>query len=211
MANVLYITANPKKVEQSLSLSVGETFLAAYKAQNPNDHITHIDLYAQSLQSVDGDILEAWGALGAGTAFEQLSEVQKKKVIAMGQVTDQFIAADKYIFATPVWNFFMPPVVKAYIDSICVAGKTFSYTAEGPKGLLENKKAFHIQASGSVFSEGPYADFEFSNKYLRTVLGFIGITDVETVYIEGIAANPARAEEITTKAEEKAKQLALSF
>jgi FMN-dependent NADH-azoreductase len=203
MANVLYITANPKKVEQSLSLSIGETFLETYKAQNPNDQITHIDLYAQSLQTVDGDILEAWGALGAGTPFEQLSDVQQKKVIAMGQITDQFIAADKYIF--------MPPVVKAYIDAICVAGKTFSYTAEGPKGLLANKKAFHIQASGSVFSEGPYADFEFSNKYLRTVLGFIGITDVETVYIEGIAANPALAEEITTKAEEKAKELALAF
>jgi FMN-dependent NADH-azoreductase len=101
--------------------------------------------------------------------------------------------------------------MKAYIDAICVAGKTFNYTAEGPVGLLKNKKAFHIQASGSVFSQGPLASLEFTSKYLHTVLGFIGVTDVETVFIEGVAANPAQAEEITAKAEEQAKEVALSF
>jgi FMN-dependent NADH-azoreductase len=211
MANVLYITANPKKVQDSLSLSLGDKFLATYKAENPNDVITHIDVYEQEIQTVDGDILSAWDALRAGKPFSELTAVQQQKVAAMGAITDQFVAADKYIFVTPIWNFFMPSKMKAYIDAICVAGKTFNYTAEGPVGLLKNKKAFHIQASGSVFSQGPLASLEFTSKYLHTVLGFIGVTDVETVFIEGVAANPAQAEEITAKAEEQAKEVALSF
>ncbi|PNB70901.1 FMN-dependent NADH-azoreductase, partial [Pseudomonas sp. FW305-BF6] len=81
-------------------------------------------------------------------------------------IVTQFVEADKYVFVTPMWNFSFPPVMKSYIDAVCVAGKTFKYTENGPQGLLGGKKALHIQASGGVYSEGPAAGMEMGHRYI---------------------------------------------
>src|SRR5699024_3735453 len=75
-------------------------------------------------------------------------KANKGKVKRLEELSNQFVNADKYVFVTPFWNFSFPPVMKAYLDSVSVAGKTFKYTAEGPVGLLPDKKALHIQARG---------------------------------------------------------------
>jgi len=211
MAKVLYITANPKTEEQSFSLSVGKAFLEAYKQENPNDEITVVDLYKTEIPYIDTDVFSGWGKLQQGTAFDQLSADEKAKVSAINALTDQFVAADKYVFVTPMWNFSFPPKLKAYIDTFCIAGKTFKYTAEGPVGLLTGKKAVHIQARGGVYSEGPAKEVEFGDRYLRAVLGFIGITDVESVIVEGMAMMPQEADNIKAKAIERAKEVAKNF
>ncbi|MCY1048102.1 NAD(P)H-dependent oxidoreductase, partial [Mammaliicoccus sciuri] len=127
------------------------------------------------------------------------------------ELSDQFVNADKYVFVTPFWNFSFPPVMKAYLDSVSVAGKTFKYTAEGPVGLLPDKKALHIQARGGYYSEGPAADLEMGHRYIGQMMNFYGITDFDGLIVEGHNANPEKAEEIKADAIERAKALGQTF
>jgi FMN-dependent NADH-azoreductase len=208
---VLYITANPKSVDQSVSLSVGQAFLNAYRAENPNAQIVELDLYKLDIPYIDTDVFSGWGKLQSGKDFDELSADEKSKVAKINELTEQFVSADKYVFVTPLWNFSTPPRVKAYIDTISIAGKTFKYTAEGPVGLMTGKKAVHIQARGGVYSEGPAKEMEFGDRYIRTVLSFLGVTNIDSVIAEGMAQMPAEAENIKNKAIARAKEVAASF
>jgi len=187
MKKVLYITANPKEESQSYSLEAGRKFLDLYKSQNPQDEIVELDLYNLDIPFIDDDVFKGWGKLGAGVAFEELSETEKFKVGAINTYTEQFIDADKYIFVTPMWNLSLPPKVKVYVDTLMIAGKTFHYTEQGPEGLLKDKKAFHIHATGGVYSNPTLEHMEFGNSYLKTVLGFMGVNDFNSVLLEGTA------------------------
>ncbi len=92
-------------------------------------------------QTIDADVFAAWGKFAAGEGFEALTEVQQQKIAAMNTNLETFMNADRYVFVTPMWNFSYPPVVKAYLDNVAIAGKTFKYTENGPVGLLEGKKS----------------------------------------------------------------------
>jgi len=211
MSTLLYITANPNSETQSYGLTVGRNFIDAYKEANPNDFIVELDLYQMEIPQIDPDVFNGWGKLKQGSAFEELSDVEKGKVARLSELVDQFSRADKYVFVTPMWNFSVPPIMKAYIDSICVDAKTFKYTENGPVGLLEGKKAVHIQASGSIYSKGPANNMDFSARYVKAVLGFIGVTDTQTIFVEGMAAFPHEAERIKDNAIKHAKEVAGCF
>ncbi|EZP76790.1 NAD(P)H dehydrogenase (quinone) [Parageobacillus genomosp. 1] len=211
MAKLLYITANPKREEESYSLSVGRAFLDAYKQQNPQDEIIELDLYRTDIPYIDADVLNGWGKLQQGYAFEQLNTEEKQKISRINELTDQFISADKYVFVTPMWNFSFPPKMKAFIDTICIAGKTFRYTENGPVGLLTGRKALHIQARGGIYSEEPMKEMEFGDRYLRAIFSFIGITDVQSIIVEGMAQFPNEAEAIKQNAIKQAEQAAKNF
>jgi FMN-dependent NADH-azoreductase len=211
MSKILYVTANPKSKENSFSLSVGNEFLEAYKNANPKDEITILDLYKTEVPLIDEVVFSAWGKLGSGVAFEKLTSQEQSKVAAMNNLLEQFLGADKYVLVTPLWNFTVPPMMKAYLDNICIVNKTFKYTENGPVGLLSDKKAVHIQARGGVYSSGPAADYELGDRYINTVLSFIGITDKQSIIVEGMNAMPDKAEEIKKNAIIKAKELAEKF
>ncbi|MDM5188462.1 FMN-dependent NADH-azoreductase [Bacillus sp. DX4.1] len=211
MTKVLFITANPNSAEASFSVAVGEAFIEAYKQGNPTDEVVTIDLFNTTVPAIDAEVLAAWGKFAAGEGFETLSESQQQKIAAMNTNLETFMHADRYVFVTPMWNFSYPPVVKAYLDNLSIAGKTFKYTENGPVGLLEGKKAFHIQATGGVYSEGPYAAMDFGRNHLKALLGFMGVSDVDYLAIEGMSANPEKAPEIKEAAIEKARELAKRF
>lgn len=211
MKKVLYITANPKSEEYSYSLKTGRKFINQYKDKNPNDEIIEIDVYKEEIPLLDSDVFNAWGKLQNGISFNELTDTEKSKVGRISELTEQFISADKYVFVTPLWNFSFPPMMKAYIDTFVVAGKTFKYGDNGPVGLLNNKKAVHIQASGGVYSEGPASAFEHGNTYLKTVLGFIGIRDVESILVEGTNQSTPGPEAVKEKANEIVKSVIENF
>jgi len=211
MATVLYITAHPHDHTQSYSMAVGKAFIDAYREANPGDEVITLDLYKENIPQIDADVFSGWGKLRSGNTFDQLSEKEKEKVGILSGLTDQFVAADKYVFVTPLWNFSFPPVMKAYIDSICTAGKTFKYTAEGPVGLLTDKKALHIQARGGVYSEGPAAAMEMGHRYLSIIMQFFGVPSFEGLFVEGHNQFPDRAEAIKEEAIGRAKELAKKF
>ena len=211
MSQVLFITAHPHDETVSFSMATAKAFIESYKATNPNDEVVHIDLYNSYIPQIDADVFAGWGKLQSGEAFDALSEGEQGKVRRLNELSDQFVNADKYVFVTPFWNFSFPPVMKAYLDSVSVAGKTFKYTAEGPVGLLPDKKALHIQARGGYYSEGPAAELEMGDRYIKQMMGFYGITDVDSLIVEGHNAEPNKAEEIKADGIKRAKALGETF
>lgn len=211
MATVLYITAHPRQEAESFSLQVGRSFLDSYREAAPNDEIVRLDLYSLDIPYIDADVFAGWGKLQSGQGFDKLNPEEQRKVKRLGELCDQFVAADKYVFVTPLWNFLFPPILKAYIDAICVAGKTFKYTEQGPVGLLTNKRALHIQARGGVYSEGPAAEMEFGHRYLATIMQFFGVPSFEGLFVEGHAQDPGRAQEILAEAIMRTPDVAKRF
>ena len=105
-------------------------------------------------------------------------------------------------------NFGIPSNLKAYIDHVLRPGMTFRYTAKGPEGLLRGKKAYLVVARGGVYSQGPMQAFNFQDPYLKAVLAFIGLADVEVIAAEGIAFGPEAAEKSVSAALERVSALA---
>ncbi|ULL14894.1 FMN-dependent NADH-azoreductase [Paenibacillus sp. H1-7] len=209
MATVLYITAHPLDPQESFSLAVGKEFIEAYREANPTDEVVHLDLYKENIPQFDADVLRGWEKLRSGSSFYQLSEAEQDKIARLDAIVDQYVAADKYVYVSPMWNFSIPPVLKAYTDATSIPGKTFKYTKNGPVGLLSGKKALHIQASGSVYSEGPLAEVEMGYSYLKKILQFYGIQSMEAIFAEGTASSeraPAIKEEAIAHAKEVAKR-----
>jgi len=211
MKKVLFITANPKAEAHSYSLEAGRKFIEAYKVQNPQDQVSELDLYNLEIPYIDAEVFSGWGKLGAGQNFSELTESEKVKVGAINGYTDQFIDADKYVFVTPMWNLSLPPKVKVYIDTVMIANRTFKYTEHGPVGLLTDKKALHVHASGGIYTEGPAQGMEFGNSYLKSVLRFMGVEDFNSVHLEGTNMTQTGGGEIKEKAHSELEKLVLEF
>lgn len=210
MARILYVTCNLKPVELSRSLSVGKEFLDEYLRQNPADEVHFLDLYRDNIQRIDADVLSGWGEMSKGENFASLTIDQQRKIGRIWKHADQFIAADKYVFVTPMFNLGFPAEFKMYIDAVCVVGKTFAYTPAGPAGLLKNqgRKCLHIHSSGG-FHFGNNEDH--SVPYLKSIMGFMGIDEFEAIVVEGVDAIPDRADEFKRAAVEKARNIATRF
>ena len=132
MAHILFVKGNPKDAHNSNTLQLATRFLDTYRQHHPADSIEELDLYGGSVPLLDGDVFNGWGKI---SKKDTLQFEEQRKVERLNALVDQFLAADKLILAAPMWNFGYPPMVKAYLDSIAVAGRTFRYTVEGPEGL----------------------------------------------------------------------------
>ena len=130
-----------------------------------------------------------------------------KSLALSDTLIDELLAADTIVFAGPMHNFGVPSTLKAWIDHISRAGRTFSYGAHGPQGLLKDKRAILVIASGGVYSTGPMTKFDFTEPYLRAVLGFLGITDVQAVRVEGVAMGTIGPEKALASASEQSNHV----
>lgn len=211
MAQVLYITANPKSIESSVGHRVGQAFLKAYRETHANDDIEEMNVYEEDFPILDGDILSAWEKIRGGIPFSEMCHVEKQKINELNQFIDRVASADKYVFVSPMWNWSIPPRLKAFIDSIVVVGKTFHYTENGPVGHLIGKKAIHIQVSGGIYSQEPFTKMDHSHPYLKQVLNIIGIQNVDVLYVEGHGIYREGADEIIRKAISDAEKHAMIF
>lgn len=110
-----------------------------------------------------------------------------------------------------MWNLAFPATLKAYIDYVSVPGITFKYTAEGAVGLLENKKAVNIVSRGGAYSEGSMANFEMGDRYLRTIFGFFGIRDFQTIATDKCDVQGIDVDAIVKEAKDKAISLSKNF
>ncbi|MDU1306684.1 MAG: FMN-dependent NADH-azoreductase [Clostridium perfringens] len=198
MSKVLYIKANIKNEGESRTFKVSDSFVEEYKKNNPEDEIITLDLYKENIDFLRADDL--------GKLFGPKDEESKNNSIL--KYAYQFADADKYIIAAPMWNLSFPAILKAYIDYVSVSGITFKYTAEGPVGLLNNKKAVHIVSRGGYYDNSPY---EMGDRYLRTILGFFGIKDIETIGIDNLDVIGVNVEEKVEEGIEKATSLAKKF
>ncbi|MCC9272988.1 MAG: FMN-dependent NADH-azoreductase [Enterococcus aquimarinus] len=206
MSTLLAVKAHPLMSEDSKSMKVFYAFLDSYKKSNPEDEIILLDLYNEEFPEIDLDILTGWNDLRAGTEFSALTASQQQKIARFNESTEQFLAADKVVIGNGLWNLNIPTRLKAWIDTINVAGKTFRYTEEGPVPMTEGKKLLHIQANGGV-----YNGQEFSSQYIKGIFNFIGVNDVQQVLVEGADHHPEKTEEIIADAVKKAEELSLTF
>jgi len=119
------------------------------------------------------------------------------------EVMDEFFAADVIVLGAPMYNFGIPSQLKAWIDRIAVAGKTFRYTANGPEGLAGGKRVIVASSRGGVYAQGTAgAAMDFQENYLRAVFGFLGVTEVEFVRAEGVAVSAEHKEQALSLARE---------
>ena len=129
----------------------------------------------------------AW--IGAAYTPEAARTVEHKATLKLSdELIAELEAADEYVFGVAMHNFSIPATLKLWIDQIARRGRTFSYGANGPEGLLKGKKATILAASGGAYEVGtPAGSFNFADPYLKTVLGFLGVTDVTVVTAGGAA------------------------
>lgn len=201
MSTVLYIKANPKPADQSRTFKVSDQFVEDYKELHPEDEVVVLDLYKEDIRFLNMADLQS--------TFGPKTEESKNHPIL--KYAYQFLNADKIIVSAPFWNLGLPAIVKAYLDYICITGITFKYTEHGPVGMCTDKKAIHFVARGGHYIEGPATGFEMGDRYLRVLFGFLGITDFNTVAIEGVDVVGADVNEIIEDSIANAKSLLKKF
>lgn len=157
---------------------------------DPAAVVVHRDLAAQPLPHLDGAILGGEDAAGAAES---------------AAVLEEFLAADTVVIGAPMYNFGIPSALKAWVDRIAVAGRTFRYTADGPEGLVQGKTVIVAVAAGGLHAARPS---DFVEPYLRQVFGFIGVTDLRFVRAEGLAFSPAQRRAAIDAALDDAVELA---
>jgi len=215
LATVLYITAHPRNDERSNAMTVGKEFLQVYRSTNPEDEIIHLDLFNMDVPQHDGDVLNARDKLKANVPFDELTPAEQAKMGGIFRIIDQFVAADKYIFVAPIWNFSYPIQLKNYLDAIVLPGRTIKYNSDGSRmSFLSDKKAIYIQASGSILSPGSggkYEAWEMGHRHVKIIMDFLGITNFQAIFVEGTQEFPARAEEFKNKALQQAHKIAKTF
>lgn len=175
----------PNSVSRNLSQAAVERLRAAA----PDTDLTYRDLVAEPIPHLTGRYL-------AGQSPEvQHDQALQEDLTLGGKVLEEFLAADVVVIGVAFYNFGIPSQLKAWIDRIAVAGKTFRYTAAGPEGLAGDKRVIITIARGGFYgAETPAASFEHAETYLRSLLAFIGITHPEVIVAEGLAVGPEQRE-----------------
>lgn len=189
MSNILFITSSLSG-SNSNSRAIASELVESLRSAHPAAHVVERDLTGATMPHLSPETL---GALM--TAAEQRNEAQRERVAFADGLIEELEQADTIVLAVPMYNFGVPSTVKAWIDHIARAGRTFRYTETGPIGLLKGKKVYLVLARGGVYTEGPAQPLDHQEPYLRSVLAFLGITDVTAVHVEGlnISADAAAA------------------
>lgn len=200
--NVLVIRAHPLEANRSRSMSMADAFVGAYTERSPEARVTEMRLYEQAVPEIDLDLLTGWASLREGEHFAHLSGAQQNKLTLFDTYTRQFLESDLVVIANPLWNLSVPTRLKAWIDTVVVAGKTFRYTESGAaEGLATGKTVVHLQASGGHFDMQDPAC-----QYIKGLFSFLGC-QVHQLAAEGMDHEPHRAEEIMTAALAAAAEL----
>ncbi len=193
MSNILYVTSSGRG-SASYSHQVASRVVSELQEANPKATLKVRDLAQQPLPHIDDDF-----AVATRSPNGPQTERQRAVLAQSDELVDELLAADTIVIAAPMINFSVSSTLKSWIDHIARPRRTFSYSEAGPKGLVTGKRVIVAVASGGIYS-GDNAGFDFQVPWLRGVLGFLGMTDVEVIRVEGTAFGP----EAATKAVETA-------
>ena len=197
MANLLYVTCNVRPQDRSRTLSLGYELLEEYIRWHPKDEVQVLDLYRDSIQRVDQDVLNVWGRIKRGEDYGLLSDGERHKIARLWRLADQFGRCDKYVFVTHSLNLWFPAEFKMYIDAICIRDRTYRVTQQGANSMLpgQHRKFLHLHA-GPPYKFGREQDLSVA--YLRSVLNFLGVTDQKTMILESDDPEQGSKEEYET-------------
>ncbi|MGC4041110.1 MAG: NAD(P)H-dependent oxidoreductase [Flavobacterium sp.] len=180
MKKILHVISSPRG-DESISVKLGNSITGQLLEAFPGSSLQVEDLNIDPYPHLYDEQITALRSNAA-----EHTEAQKQLVKRSDKAIAELFDTDILVISLPLYNFGIPSPLKSWIDNVLRAGHTFSYTSEGPKGLVKDKKVYIAIASGAVYSEGPMQDYDFAIPYLKTVLGFIGITDVSVVRAEGL-------------------------
>jgi FMN-dependent NADH-azoreductase len=179
----------------SASRALSAEIVAKQIALHPGINVVRRDLAADAALHLSSAHLAAW----QGAAVENVD--LGADLAKGGAYLEELSVADIIVIGAPMYNFSIPSQLKAWIDRVVVAGKTFRYGANGAEGLLKNKKVFIASSRGNVYAAGsPAAAFEHHESYLTGVLSFIGLNDITVIRAEGLAFGPEAKEAAMLKA-----------
>jgi FMN-dependent NADH-azoreductase len=181
---ILIVESSPRGTE-SASRKLTDKLRARLETRYPEATIIERDLVKDNVPHLDQPTLKA-----IFTKDPVEAKSLREAASLSDQLIDELMMSDLLVVASPMWNFGIPSSLKAWIDHVVRAGKTFNYAGAGVEGLAKGKRAILVLASGGVFSEGPWQSWDTVEPYLRQILGFIGIDDVQTVRAEGMNIPP---------------------
>ena len=180
---LLHIDSSPLGAH-SVSRALTRDIAAHWQATHPGTTVDYLDLAVEAPSHLDMNSLAA----RVGIPADQMTEQQKHETAVSEKLLSQFLAADVIVVGAPMFNFSVPSQLKAWIDRIAQAGRTFQYTPQGPKGLVTGKTVIVASTRGGMYAGIPERTaLDHQEAYLRTVFGFLGITDVRFVRAEGIS------------------------
>jgi FMN-dependent NADH-azoreductase len=197
MKNVLVINTSLNN-EQGNSNKLTELFMQHWQ-QAESIELTKRNLNTLDLPHLSGEEMQAWE-----TAVDDRSPQQHELAAYSDELIAELKAADSIVLGMPMYNFGVPSTFKAWIDRVARAGITFSYTEQGPKGLLEGKKVTILAARGGIYAGTPK---DSQSQYLKDVLAFLGMTDVEFIYAEGLAMGEESAAKAWSAAEQRMHEI----
>ena len=168
----------------SVSREVSAAVVNQLRAANPDAHVTYRDLAANPIAHLDGAILQVVRPAPGAAVPAGL----EREAVLTEMLLKELLDADTVVIGAPMYNFSVPSTLKAWIDRVAQAGRTFQYTATGPVGLAGGKKVYIVSSRGGMYAGASFeAAMDHQEAYLKAVLGFFGITDVEVIRAEGIA------------------------
>ena len=203
MRNLLLITSSLFG-DQSKSAQIANEFVDAWRRAHPDTVIARRELTPASMPHLSFDALSA-----LMTPAERRTAEQAESVAFGDRLIEELEAADTIVLAVPMYNFSIPSTLKAWIDHVARAGRTFRYTAAGPEGLLKGKKVFVVTGRGGFYVDNSSAKMlDFQEPYLRGVLGFLGLGDVNFIHVEGLKISAETAEQGIARARDAIAALA---
>ena len=180
--NVLHVVANPKPVAEANSKQLADAFFKALKAKQPGVAVTEVDLYANPPPFYDYETYRHYWY----PVFDALYKPNDKEKAAAAysrKQCDLFKAADVLVITTPMWNFGMPAILKAWLDQVLMPNVTFAIGAGGVKALHKIRKVIVLASSGGTYEAGDLRDGVRNG--IKAALGFVGITDIEVAWAQG--------------------------
>ena len=187
MANLLFVSSSLFGDGSQSRLIAGE-FIDRWRQSHPRTTVVERELPADSIPHLS---LAAFAA--SMTPADKRGIPERQAAVLADTLIDEVEAADVIVIAAPMYNFSIPSTLKAWIDHIARAGRTFRYGAAGVEGLLKGRKVFIVTGRGGVYSDGPAKIMDFQEPYLRAMLGFLGLDDVTFIHVEGLKVGPEGA------------------
>lgn len=176
--------------DASVSRQLSAAIVSEWSRRLPELEVIRRDLAVDPLPHLDGAILAAGAPDGGGDAASVTEAARGAAAL------EEFLAADIVVIGSPMYNFAISSQLKAWLDRIIIAGKTFSYSESGVQGLAAGKKVIVASSRGGLYAPGtPQAANDFQEAHLRAILGFIGIGELEIIRAEGIAYGPEHREQ----------------
>lgn len=208
MNKLLHIIATPRQ-DESRTLKVSGAFLTKFKSAHPECVVEELDLFKEKLPELTVKRVNGKYVLLSGKDLSGDFKEAWEEIIAH---IEKFLSADGYLISTPMWNFSIPYKLKHYIDIIVQPRYLFKYAASGVEGIAKGRRMVIITSRGGDYSAGPARGLDHQEPYLRTLFGFVGVTDIAFINSQPMDAQGEVAQkQKIAEAQKAAEKLAEAF